>query len=639
MLWYRYMNLYIANILPLSSKIRTESLSYFSSIYVAPGMIVSVPIRKKNVPALVIEASNLADQKGKIKDSAFMLKKIDSILLEKPLFQDSFLVACQSSAQLLGVPTGSILSSYIPDAILKQSTELAAPTEEDFSEHTIYTLQSPLDQRTDSYKSLIREYFAKKKSIIIVTPTIQHGITLSHALSKGIESKLVILASGMTPKKILEIWNNTTEREDPVCIITTPSFLSLPRHDVGCIIIEKENSPLYVSRSYPYNDTRLFLIELARAKKCTLICADTWLSVDSIYRGEEDVFPFLVRPVFTTHNRSDEKQIITTPLRDKTTDNYSLLPKETLFHLHDNLKKGKSIFLYVLRRGISGNIICKDCATVQSCVTCKKNFTLYESTGNEERRTLRCHGCKSQSSAHTVCSNCQSWELGTLTHGTQWIEQVLKKVFPKTPIISLDSTVAPTKKKSEQIIKKFKETKGILIGTEKALSFIDENVDTTVVTSIDALFSIPSYRISEKILSLLGNLLTITNNDFIIQTQLENNFLLENFTKGNMHHWYEKEIEDRKTLLYPPFSHRYIFTLTTPLAHKNKILKQTKSILDQIDFKHTTHSVQRKNIEEITVTLSAPRTNADTLYTSPPDEFQETVQSLTSLGYIAHIDG
>jgi primosomal protein N' len=60
------------------------------------------------------------------------------------------------------------------------------------------------------------------------------------------------------------------------------------------------------------------------------------------------------------------------------------------------------------------------------------------------------------------------------------------------------------KKLIHKTLEKFRAKPGsILLGTEMMLQYIHEKVENSVIISLDSLFSLPDFRIQEKILSML----------------------------------------------------------------------------------------------------------------------------------------
>jgi primosomal protein N' len=90
------------------------------------------------------------------------------------------------------------------------------------------------------------------------------------------------------------------------------------------------------------------------------------------------------------------------------------------------------------------------------------------------------------------------------------------------------------------------------IGSEMALFYLAKPLDTVIVASIDSLFSIPSFRIQERIFHTLLALRTRSERSFIVQTRLEDAALLRALAEGNLIDFYRAELADRNAYGYPP---------------------------------------------------------------------------------------
>ena len=85
--------MYIITAIPLSKNNQKEYLSYFSKTNVPLGHIISVPVRTKEIDAIVIETEEAINAKSDIKEASFQLKKINKIKGPSP-FSQTFFEAC-----------------------------------------------------------------------------------------------------------------------------------------------------------------------------------------------------------------------------------------------------------------------------------------------------------------------------------------------------------------------------------------------------------------------------------------------------------------------------------------------------------------------------------------------------------------
>ena len=144
--------------------------------------------------------------------------------------------------------------------------------------------------------------------------------------------------------------------------------------------------------------------------------------------------------------------------------------------------------------------------------------------------------------------------------GTDTVFEEVKKILPEINIFKLDKDSAKTASEAEKIIKNFEETPGsVLIGTEMALFYLKEKVSLSVISAFDSLWSIPNFRMSEKIIQIIISILVKTENQLIIETKNEDDEIINAIKIDNLISYVREEMRDRKKLGYPPFK-RFIKT-------------------------------------------------------------------------------
>lgn len=109
--------MYIVTVIPLAKGLLKENFSYFSSVEISLGSIVSVPIRSKNVDALVVNIKDARDLKSDLKRADYQLKKIEKIKGELPFMKDFFRACARMRNYTVG-STGTIIRNLIPSLFL-----------------------------------------------------------------------------------------------------------------------------------------------------------------------------------------------------------------------------------------------------------------------------------------------------------------------------------------------------------------------------------------------------------------------------------------------------------------------------------------------------------------------------------------
>lgn len=571
----------LLEVIPIMKGISKETLTYFTSKDVSAGSIVKIPLRKKMISGIVLSLQEVSDVKSSIKDSPYSIKKIEKINSFE-LIRPEFVETAKETANYLASSTGYVLNSIIPKSILlnadklkieiKKPLEISRPYEK-------FILQADDEERCANYRSLIREEFAKGFSVFFCLPTIQDIKKTLEILSKGIEQYAFILQSGLSKKEISETWMKILSEPHPVLIIATGSFLSIPRSDIGTIIIDKENSSSYKSQSRPHFDIRKFSEILSNKIGAKLIFGDLLLRTETIWRHNQGEFmefsPLKLRSLSTAKQEIvDMKKI-----KDKKGESvFKIVSGQMESLICQNQENNEHMFVFVARRGLSPTTVCNDCETIVACSFCKAPTVLHRS--NKENFFL-CHRCGERRNALEKCSNCDSWNLTPLGIGMEKVYQELSEKFPKMKIFRIDADNSPTHNVASQTAKKFYESPGsLLLGTEMAFVYLNEKMANTAVVSVDSFFSLPDFRINEKVLNILLKTRSYATKNFLIQTRDTSQKVIEYATKGNLAEFYREEINNRKELLYPPFSTLIKITVS---GDKKKVADEMDKLEKHID--------------------------------------------------------
>lgn len=578
--------MYLISVTPFTKTLGINTLTYFSAEEIQPGLIVSIPLRKKNIKGLVIASENVKDSKQEIKNANYEIKKIKSVS-RKPLLTKEFISAARKTADFFISSPGSIISSLIPKDILenfskfqyqeKKEDRISKKVQEKMARK--YILQSTDSERYSDYKSLIRSQFAKNHSVFFCVPTNEDTFYAEKYLTKGIEINSFVFNNQMTKKQIREKWEDVLKSEKNCLIIASGQFLSLPINNLGAIIIERENSNAYKTMSRPFFDLRFFAETLAKEKQISLILGDTLLRSETLWRYDSGEFveytPIKFRSLSTSHGEIiDVNNVEKNPTTSKDYLIISEQIKEMILKAH---QKNERSFLFVSKKGLAPLIICGDCGEIVTCEDCSAPVVLYGKNATEKENFFKCHACGKIRSAGETCKKCGSWKLVELGIGTEKVQEKVAEFVGAENIFVLDKNTAKTPNAARLLIKKFLENPGgVLIGTEMVLLYLRESIEQVFILSIDSMFSIPDFQIKERILNILLHARDISSQKFIIQTRIPQNSIFNAAIRGNLSNFYREEFIERKKLNYPPFS--IIIKISTASDNQNKLTQDFEAL-------------------------------------------------------------
>jgi primosomal protein N' len=569
----------IVEVIPISRGIGKEVLSYFSAAEIPVGSLVKVPLRNRQIPALVVGNKPAGDLKAELKNSAFAMRKIGRSKTT-PVFLPEFVTAAQKMAEYVAGSTGSVLASITSNVFLESASKVSTPEEsEELKElenttaplpteqpkaptpkpfriakevREPFVLQADEEDRLAHYKSLIREQFARKKSVFFCLPTIQDTKRIYETLPKGIEEYTFVLNSALSKKELINTWNKILEEKHQVLIIGTGSFLGIPRRDIGTIVIERESSSGFKNQSRPYVDIRTFAEYYTKELGATLILGDLLLRVETLWRVKNGEMTELAPLKFRSVSTAETSVLDMKKYKTLDTPEFRILSEELESLISRCKDHNESLFIFAARRGLSPMTVCGDCGTTVLCNRCSAPIILHKS---RDGNFFLCHRCGERRSAEERCKNCSSWKLTTLGIGIELLEETLNNMFPDIKIFRMDKDTVKTHKQALKVAGQFYNNPGsILLGTEMALAYLEKPIENAAIAAIDSLFSIPDFRMNEKIMNIMLRTRAITQKYFLIQTRSRNQHIFDYASKGNLMDFYREEIDERKKLLYPPFS-------------------------------------------------------------------------------------
>lgn len=540
--------MYVLAVAPLTEGIPHDELTYFSKDEVATGDLVEVEVRRRKIKALVIRVTDAKNEKQNLRHADFGIKKISRLLI-KSYIDKNLLEALSLSSSLNLVPLGQFIDDFIPSKLLNGKTY---PFKQSIhrNDFDYLLLQNSYNDRITRYKSIIRESFAKKQSLVMYFPTITDIEHAQKELSRGIDDYVVKLHSALSDKSFSSEISHLLKEKHPLLILSTPSITPFIRDDIGTIITEREHSSYYYTHGNKGYDTRNTLMLIAQKLKIKYIVGSHLLSLDahlSLRKKEaNELTPLYYRndaPIHVTSMRGEEK-----------TASPYLSQRALKVLRHITMTKRGHYFLYAHRKGMYPTTICSDCGSLFVCQKCNKPYVLHKVAGV---RTYVCHNCEDlirvQEDKTLTCHVCGGWRLETLGIATTGIEEELTRLG--IPLFCIDGERTPTRNKVKKVYQLFKESPyGILIGTEMAHN-IAENFDSIIVMSMDSLFSLPEYRTDEKIITLVTEMAEKVKEggELILQTRMTKSPVMHYLESHSFMEFYKDELHQRDEAFLPPF--------------------------------------------------------------------------------------
>lgn len=546
--------MYVVDILPLAKGIRVESLTYFSGAYIANGTIVTVPMQSREIRGIVCRCRKAAEMKAELKRMPYEMKEITTI--GNQIFFGQFISACRSFARFSGVTTGSVIRALTPQPLITNSDELPKISSDiylpDITAPQPRIIQTIQHKQYGYINSMIQKQLKNDTSVFVCCPTNYQATEMEKLIDT--DATVIRIDGTLTKNTLLSRWREIVTTKKPVVVVGTVPYLSVPRADLGLIIITDEINAAYKMIERPHLDKRLFAQHLAKSYKRDCVLSGSILSIETLWAFRNKQYSGAYKPVFRYDDLHTQKLIDMKAAAETKSSGVKIFSPDVAEEIRKIASQSRKMILFVARRGQRPFTICNDCGSTVVCNRCGYPMVLEENDAGE--RTFTCRNCNTVETSFRRCQNCQSWRLEALGVGIDFVADVLKENVSDIDIFQTDGSSTSTEKQLIQTLDAFDEAKsGILLTTQLGINRLRSHVDASAVITADSLLALPDLSIPEKLFSLLLKIREHTKESMIIQTRAKHTDIFNQALTGNVKSFYRDQIKQREQFEYPPFSY------------------------------------------------------------------------------------
>lgn len=404
--------------------------------------------------------------------------------------------------------------------------------------------------KTVVYMELIEKVIKNNKTAIVLVPEISLTPQLVSVFKKRFGNDIAILHSGLSDGEKYDEWRKI-ERGEVSIVIGARSAIFAPLNNLGIIIIDEEHSSTYKQENHPRYHAIDVALFRSKYNNCPLILGSATPSIESYTRAKLGIYKLL-----EMKNRINKSlpNITLVDMKDEFRKGNKIISELLEDKIREKLSKNEQIIILLNRRGYSTVLTCSSCGETIKCPNCDIPLT-YHKTND----ILRCHYCGHAIKKEDKCPNCKSDSINEYGTGTEKLEQILNEKF-NARIIRMDTDTTSKKGSHKQIIEDFKNRKyDILLGTQMIAKGLDFPYVTLVgVINGDASLNVPDFRSAERTFQLLNQVSGRSgrgelSGDVIIQGFNMDHYSIVKASENDYEGFYNKEIEIRKVLCYPPY--------------------------------------------------------------------------------------
>ena len=408
--------------------------------------------------------------------------------------------------------------------------------------------------KTEVYMELIARTVAQGKQAIVLIPEIALTYQTVMRFYNRFGERVSILNSRLSLGERFDQYQRAKNGEIDV-MIGPRSALFTPFSNLGIMIIDEEHETSYKSETVPRYHAREVAAKRAELCGATLVLGSATPSLESYYKAKKGEYTLLELTERVQNRPLPVCHVI--DLRDELKQgNRSILSVKLQELMEERLHKGEQMMLFLNRRGLAGFVSCRACGNVIKCPHCDVALTEH----NNGR--LVCHYCGYEQPRVEKCPVCGSPYIGGFKAGTQQIEQVLHKNFPKARILRMDYDTTRAKGSYEKILSSFAAHEAdILVGTQMIVKGHDFP-DVTLVGALaaDLSLNVADYRCAERTFQLLTQAVGRSGRgtkpgEAIIQSYHPDHYSIQAAAAQDYEAFYQEEMAYRMLMDYPPAAH------------------------------------------------------------------------------------
>ncbi len=415
--------------------------------------------------------------------------------------------------------------------------------------------------KTLVYTEVIAEAVKRGKQAVVLVPEISLTPQTVQRFISRFGSLVTVTHSKMTDGERFDQWKKAKRGQVSV-MIGPRSAIFAPFENIGVIIIDEEHEHTYKSEITPKYDAREIAVKLQEITGAAVVLGSATPAIESFYKAEKGVYRLL-----ELNNRINMRlpDIYAVDMRDEIVlGNKSMFSLRLQNAIKETLERKKQIILFLNRRGHSTFVSCRKCGYVMTCGSCSVSYTYHM----RENR-LVCHYCGDEAEIPEKCPSCGSGYIKYFGAGTEKVTEEVNRLFPEARVLRMDADTTKTKDSHRQILNAFAEGKAdILVGTQMIAKGLDfPNVVLVGVVAADLSLNSSDYRSAENTFQLISQVSgragrADSEGKVLIQTYMPENYCIECAKKNDYIGFYREEIEFRRQMKYPPFSHICVVLFT-----------------------------------------------------------------------------
>ena len=428
--------------------------------------------------------------------------------------------------------------------------------------------------KTEIYLRAAEEVIKSGKQALILVPEIALTPQAVRRFVSRFPGQVGLVHSKLSEGERYDTWRRARSGKLNV-IIGARSALFCPLPNIGLIVVDECHDSSYYQSEPPYYNAVTAAQEYAQLCSAVCVLGSATPTVEQRYLAEHNHTQRLDLPNRVTDSTLPPVQVV--DMREELKNgNRGIFSKALAESLAEVIERKEQAIVYLNRRGTATYIFCRDCGSTLKCPNCETPLTLHTDIPASRNgksvirknqlpiinhQSLICHRCSYTRQMPKTCSTCGSNQIREYGLGSERVEAEIKSMFPAARTLRWDWDTTRQKDAHEIILTHFANHQAdILVGTQMLAKGLDLPLVTLVgIVLADVGLNLPDPFANEKVFQTLTQVAgragrSARGGKVIMQTFNPGHYALQFAAEHDVNGFYERELEYRRQLGYPPFA-------------------------------------------------------------------------------------
>jgi primosomal protein N' (replication factor Y) len=409
--------------------------------------------------------------------------------------------------------------------------------------------------KTEVYLRLAEIVRRQGRAVLMLVPEIALTPQVASWFRARFGTAVAIQHSGLSDGERHDQWHRI-RRGDVDVVIGTRSAIFAPLENPGLIIVDEEHDTSYKQDETPRYHGRDVAIMRGKFAKALVVIGSATPSIESYANALDGKYTLVAMATRVLDRPLAAVEVVNMREEIARAGEEVVLSNALMDAIAVRLERREQSLILLNRRGFATSIICRQCSNVLDCPNCSISLTVHRKGKGFQGR---CHYCNFAKTVPNACEKCAAPYLERIGFGTERVEAEVRRAFPDARVSRVDRDTVRRKGSLVSILSRVARREvDILIGTQMIAKGHDfPDVTLVGVISADVGLGLADFRSAERTFQLLTQVAGRAgrgerSGEAIVQSLIPNHYSIQLACAQNFRAFYDKEIEFRRAMRYPP---------------------------------------------------------------------------------------